>query len=127
MRTHVRHTADDSAAGAARQRAYPDHVTEGDVREGDEPDELSVDQDRDATPIPPIRRFRATATGSALAAMMSGLGGVLEPTKKEHPAVVVEHREPGDAFDDEPIVMRLDPDDPRDSIVLLRRHRMRPH
>ncbi len=68
-----------------------------------------------------IDRFRSSATGSVLAAMMSGLGNVLEPTKKEQPAIVVEHDGQGEPFT-EPIVMRLDPDDPRDSIVLVRRH-----
>ncbi len=98
-----------------------------DDRHSDELDEAEIDEadiddgERLARRPPPIRRFYASATGSALAAAMSGLGNVLEPTKREQPAVIVEYTEPGEPFT-EPIVMRLDPDDPRDSIVLVRRH-----
>jgi hypothetical protein len=79
--------------------------------------------DRDEQAKRAIDRFRAGATGSVLAAMMTGLGAVLEPSKQEIPPVIVEHGGGGEPFT-EPIVMRLDPDDPRDSIVLVRRHLM---
>jgi hypothetical protein len=88
------------------------------VIEQPDPNEEREERERRA-----IDRFRRGATGSVLAAMMTGLGDVLEPSKKEEPAIVVEHDEPDDTFN-EPIVMRLDPDDPRDSIVLVRRHLM---
>ena len=66
----------------------------------------------------PIERFRRTAIGSALAAGLLGLRDVLEPPKDETPAIVEEWtgREP---FND-PIVLRLDPEHPQDSIVMVR-------
>ena len=66
----------------------------------------------------PIERFRRTAIGSVLAAGMFGLRDVLEPPKDETPAIV-EDWAGGEPFDD-PIVLRLDPDHPEDSIVMVR-------
>jgi hypothetical protein len=91
------------------------------------PDDTSdaVDEPR-ATPLPPVHRFRGTAIGTVLSAALTGLGDALEPSKKEDPAIVIEHDGGPEPFT-EPIVLRLDPDDPRDSIVLVRRHLMPRH
>lgn len=66
----------------------------------------------------PIERFRRTSVGTALAAGLMGLRDVLEPPKDETPAIVEQWagREP---FDDS-MVLRLDPDHPEDSIVMVR-------
>jgi hypothetical protein len=71
----------------------------------------------------PIERFHRTAVGTALAAGMFGLRDVLEPPKDETPAIVETWagREP---FTD-PMVLRLDPDHPEDSIVMIRPKLMR--
>jgi hypothetical protein len=66
----------------------------------------------------PIERFRRTGVGAVLAAGMLGLRDVLEPEKDETPAIVEEWAG-GEPFE-EPIVMRLDPDHPEDSIVMIR-------
>ena len=73
--------------------------------EGDEPFES------------PIEKFRKTAAGSVLAAGLLGLADALEGRHDDKVAIVTEYS--GDPLDDT-IVLRLDPDDPRDSIVLLR-------
>jgi hypothetical protein len=84
-----------------------------DDADGDDPDAVVAH----AEPAP-IQRFRRTAIGSALAAGMMGLADVFEPPKDETPAIVEQWagREP---FTD-PIVLRLDPDHPEDSIVMIR-------
>ena len=66
----------------------------------------------------PIDKFRKTATGSVLAAGMLGLGQIFENVEKEEPAVVVDAD--GDPFDPD-LIVRLDPDNPADSIVMIRR------
>ena len=71
----------------------------------------------------PIERFRRTSVGTALAAGLLGLRDVLEPPKDETPAIV-EDWAGGEPFND-PIVLRLDPDHPQDSIVMIRPHLMR--
>jgi hypothetical protein len=65
----------------------------------------------------PIQKFRVTAVGSVLAAGMLGLRDALE-TPKEEPAIVVNWS--GAPPFSEPIVLRLDPDHPEDSIVMVR-------
>jgi hypothetical protein len=89
-----------------------------------EPDEDALDELADdghpaahAEPAP-IERFHQTAVGSMLAAGLLGLRDVLEPTKQEEPAVVVDYS--GDPPFTDPIVLRLDPDHPEDSIVMVR-------
>jgi hypothetical protein len=66
----------------------------------------------------PIERFRRTSIGTALAAGLLGLRDVLEPPKDETPAIV-EDWAGGEPFNDS-IVLRLDPDHPEDSIVMVR-------
>ena len=85
----------------------------------DEPDES--DEDADVTghaPPAPIERFHRSSLGTVLAAGMFGLRDVLEPAKDETPAIV-EDWSGGEPFDD-PYVMRLDPEHPEDSIVMIR-------
>ena len=66
----------------------------------------------------PIERFRRTSVGAVLAAGMFGLRDVLEPPKDENPAIV-EDWAGGEPFS-EPMVLRLDPEHPEDSIVMVR-------
>jgi hypothetical protein len=66
----------------------------------------------------PIERFRRTSVGTALAAGLMGLRDALEPPKDETPAIVEEWAG-GEPFN-EPFVLRLDPDHPEDSIVMVR-------
>jgi hypothetical protein len=67
---------------------------------------------------PPIERFHRSAVGTALAAGLFGLRDALEPPKDETPAIV-EDWAGGEPFKD-PMVLRLDPDNPQDSIVMIR-------
>jgi hypothetical protein len=66
----------------------------------------------------PVDRFRATATGTVLAAGLLGLATALEGPKEEEVAIVTEYS--GDPPFTDPIVLRLDPDAPEDSIVWVR-------
>lgn len=66
----------------------------------------------------PIHKFRGTPVGTVLAAGLLGLRDVIEPPKDEQPAIV-EDWSGGEPFDD-PYVLRLDPDNPQDSIVMVR-------
>ncbi len=89
-----------------------DYTDEHDTDDQAEPDVAHADP-------APIERFRRTSIGTALAAGLLGLRDVLEPPKDETPAIVEDWaaRVP---FRD-PIVLRLDPDHPEDSIVMVRR------
>ena len=66
----------------------------------------------------PIDKFRGTAVGSVLAAGLLGLRDVIEPVRDEEVAIVQDYS--GDPPFTEPIVLRLDPDHPEDSIVMVR-------
>lgn len=66
----------------------------------------------------PIERFRRGAVGGVLAAGLSGLADVLDPRDKDEVAIV--ETVGGDPPRTERIVLRLDPDDPSDSIVMVR-------
>lgn len=66
----------------------------------------------------PIDKFRNTAVGSVLAAGMLGLRDVLEPERDDKVAIVQNYA--GDPPFKDPIVLRLDPDHPEDSIVMVR-------
>jgi hypothetical protein len=100
-----------------------DYTDEGSEDTGDGADDSTDDSASEgvvvghAAPVP-IERFRRTAVGTALAAGLLGLRDVLEPPKDETPAIVEEWAG-GEPFDD-PIVLRLDPDHPEDSIVMIR-------
>jgi hypothetical protein len=85
-----------------------------------EPDDADLDGatlEGHARPAP-IERFHRSALGSVLAAGMFGLRDVFEPEKDETPAIV-EDWAGGEPFN-EPMVLRLDPDHPEDSIVMIR-------
>jgi 4'-phosphopantetheinyl transferase len=66
----------------------------------------------------PIDKFRDTAVGSVLAAGLLGLRDALEPPKKEEVAIVQDYA--GDPPFTDPFVLRLDPEHPEDSIVMVR-------
>jgi 4'-phosphopantetheinyl transferase len=66
----------------------------------------------------PIGKFRGTAVGSVLAAGLLGLRDALEPAREEEVAIVQNYS--GDPPFTEPIVLRLDPEHPEDSIVMVR-------
>ena len=84
-----------------------------------DPDEGELDDEDVGHAEPrPIERFHRSAVGGVLAAGLLGLRDVLEPTKEEEPAVVVDYS--GDPPFTDPIVMRLDPEHPEDSIVMVR-------
>jgi len=87
--------------------------------DGDDPAALGEGAIAGRAQPPPIQRFHRTAVGTALAAGLMGLRDVLEAPKDDTPAIVEQWagREP---FQD-PIVLRLDPDHPEDSIVMVRR------
>ena len=101
-------------AKVAGGRGYRDVVLEDDEDYTDEGPEDVVEHAQPA----PIERFRRTSVGAALAAGLLGLRDVLEPPKDETPAIV-EDWAGGEPFND-PIVLRLDPDHPEDSIVMVR-------
>jgi hypothetical protein len=81
-------------------------------------DEYYANDEHDDEPARPIDRFRATATGTVLAAGLLGLATALEGPKDEEVAIVTEYS--GDPPFTDPIVLRLDPDAPEDSIVWIR-------
>ena len=66
----------------------------------------------------PIDKFRKTATGSVLAAGMLGLAEAIEGREKEEPAIVVDAG--GEPVDPD-LIVRLDPDNPADSIIMVRK------
>jgi hypothetical protein len=86
----------------------------------DEPDDSNEDDGEvhaHAEPAP-IEKFHRTSIGMTLAAGMLGLRDVLETPKSEEPAIVEDWA--GKPVEDDPILMRLDPDHPEDSIVMVR-------
>jgi hypothetical protein len=82
--------------------------------------EFPDDVDEPTPEIRPIDKFRQTATGSILAAGLLGLAEALEGPRREEVAIVVD--DAGEPPFTDPIVMRLDPDNPADSIVMVRPH-----
>jgi hypothetical protein len=89
-----------------------------DERDAPDADEVAAAWNEGHAEDRPIDKFRKSATGSVLAAGMLGLAQVFENVEKEEPAIVVDAD--GDPFDPE-LIMRLDPDNPADSIVMIRR------
>jgi hypothetical protein len=77
-----------------------------------------VNDEDDAEPAG-IHKFRRTATGTVLAAGLLGVADALEGPRDEEVAIVTEYT--GEPPFSDPIVLRLDPDAPEDSIVLVRR------
>ena len=83
------------------------------------PEQSADDEDLDAiVDRRAIERFRRGAVGGVLAAGMLGLRDVLEGPKDEEVAIV--ETVSGDPPKRERIVMRLDPENPEDSIVMVR-------
>lgn len=66
----------------------------------------------------PTQRFARSAAGTLLAAALLGVRDALEGRPEEEPAVIDAWA--GEPFGPERILMRLDPDDPADSIVWIR-------
>ena len=66
-----------------------------------------------------IHKFKRTATGTVLAAGLLGLASALEGPREEEVAIVTEYS--GEPPFGDPILLRLDPDAPEDSIVLVRK------
>jgi hypothetical protein len=85
-------------------------------------DELAItgtaDPDGGESEVRPIDRFRRGAVGSVLAAGLNGLADVLDPRDRDEVAIV--ETVGGGPPRTERIVLRLDPDDPSDSIVMVR-------
>ena len=71
-------------------------------------------------PVPPrpIDRFARTTAGMVLSASMLGLRDVLEGPRDEEPPIVREWG--GTPPEPDALSMRLDPDNPQDSIILVR-------
>jgi hypothetical protein len=86
---------------ASCERAYPGVVLE------EEP-----------APPRPVDRFARTTVGLVLSASMLGLRDVLEGPRDDEPAIVQEYA--GEPPAPSALSMRLDPDNARDSIVLVR-------
>jgi hypothetical protein len=80
-------------------------------------DDAAFDDDEHA-PATPIQRFEQSAAGAVFAAGLLGLRDVLEGPKKEEVQVVTDWS--GDPPFTDPYVLRLDPDHPEDSIVMVR-------
>jgi 4'-phosphopantetheinyl transferase len=97
-----------SAAGEAEEgefeREYADDVLEA----------------ADDAPVPPspVRRFQRSAAGTVVAASMRGIRDVLYGPEKEEVEIVADWS--GDKPFTDPYVLRLDPDHPADSIVMVR-------
>jgi hypothetical protein len=66
----------------------------------------------------PIERFHRSTPGMIAAAGLLGLRDVLVGPKDEEPAIVEDWT--GAEPADDPYVMRLDPEHPEDSIVMIR-------
>jgi hypothetical protein len=83
----------------------------------DDDDDAAFADETHAEPSP-IRRFERSAAGSVLAAGMLGLRNVFEGPSKEEVQIVQDWN--GDKPFTDPYVLRLDPDHPEDSIVMVR-------
>jgi hypothetical protein len=109
-------------------RGYPEAVLEDDEGYTDEPEDGEDGADSEvvahAEPAP-IEKFHRSSLGMVMAAGMLGLRDVFEPAKDEEPAIVEDWA--GKPVEDDPILMRLDPDHPEDSIVVVRPWLNRPH
>lgn len=77
-----------------------------------------MDDDEPILDRRPIERFRQGAIGGVLAAGMMGIADALDWRPRDEVAIVEEAS--GEPHDPQRIVMRLDPDNPADSIVMVR-------
>jgi hypothetical protein len=78
---------------------------------------LEPEDDAPAEPRP-IDKFRGTAAGTILAAGLIGLGDALEGPREKDVEIVIDYA--GDPPFTDRFVLRLDPDNPADSIVMIR-------
>jgi hypothetical protein len=69
-------------------------------------------------PPTPTQRFARTAAGTVLSAALLGLRDALEGRPDDEAPVIDEWS--GEPLHGDRILIRLDPDDPADSIVLIR-------
>jgi len=92
-------------------------VLDDDERRGDEERDEDLGEEEPAPPTP-IRRFEQSAVGVVLSAGMLGLRDVLEGPRDEEVEIVTDWS--GDPPFTDPYVLRLDPDHPEDSIVMVR-------
>jgi phosphopantetheinyl transferase len=90
--------------GVEFERDYAEDVLES-------PDDAPV-------PLSPTRRFAGSAAGAVVAASMRGIRDVLYGPEKEEVEIVTDWS--GDKPFTDPYVLRLDPDHPEDSIVMVR-------
>lgn len=85
----------------------------------DDSDDEFSEEGTDRPAVRAIDRFQHTAIGGVLAAGMLGLRDIFEPERDDRPAIV-EDWSGAPPFGDR-ILLRLDPDNPQDSIVVIRR------
>jgi hypothetical protein len=97
--------------------AYDEHDDDVDEFDDEDFDDEDFDDDGRAAPTP-IRRFERSAVGTVFSAGLLGLRDVFEGPKKEEVQVVTDWA--GDPPFTDPYVLRLDPDHPEDSIVMVR-------
>jgi hypothetical protein len=87
----------------------------------DEPSDDDFDDEFDGdehAPPTPVQRFEQSAVGAVFAAGLFGLRDALEGPKKDEVQVVTDWA--GDPPFSDPYVLRLDPEHPEDSIVMVR-------
>jgi hypothetical protein len=101
VRTYVRHRVTIPRSGRVSRRTYAGGVLE------EEP-----------APTRPVDRFARTTAGVMLSASMLGLRDALEGPRDDEPAIVREWA--GEPPVPGPLSVRLDPDNPQDSIILVR-------
>jgi hypothetical protein len=74
--------------------------------------------EEEPAPTRPVDRFARTTAGLVLSASLLGLRDALEGPRADEPAIVQEA--PGEPPVPGALSMRLDPDNPSDSIILVR-------
>ncbi len=91
----------------------------------EDPEDAFLDDASGHAATPPIRRFEASAAGVVAAAYMNGLRNAMFGPPKEEVTVVTDWS--GDPPFTDPFVLRLDPEHPEDSIVMVRPWLRDPH
>ncbi|MDZ4827956.1 MAG: hypothetical protein SGJ13_16055 [Actinomycetota bacterium] len=77
-----------------------------------------IEHDEEPAEPRPIDKFRGTAAGAVFAAGLMGLADALEGPRDKRVEIVVDYA--GDPPFSDRILMRLDPDNAADSIVVVR-------
>jgi hypothetical protein len=80
---------------------------------------LVLEPDEEAAEPAGIHKFKKSTAGTIFAAGLLGLRDVIEPPKDEEPAIVQDWSGGPEPFT-EGYVLRLDPENPADSIVMIR-------